>query len=164
MSLLGAMPELDDLDAHQPVEHGTLTRCEVDGQMWPCSTVETGKALAQLVNHVAEVEMIDVGWSIAARTPEQLDPRPINGMVVGYDDDEEAGRTYRVLRWKHGAPSLRTIRARDLDPRALSMPNSSYIKDAYRRLALHVGKQSGSADGTEVRDLAYALQLAQAVA
>lgn len=159
-TLLGRLPELDDIDDHQPVEFGTLTRCEVDGQLWPCSTIETAKALAALDTEL--LEMVDVGWTIWERVPMQMDPRPKGGIVAGYTDDEEAGRVYTVLDWKHGRPIIRKIAARDVDHLAIGMPNSRNRIAAYRQLCRHVGKQTGSADGTEVRDIAMALALCQA--
>lgn len=158
--LLGRVPELDDLDDHQPVEFGTLTRCEVDGQLYPCSTIERAKALAEV--DVALLEMVDVGWTVWERVPMQMDPRPKGGIVAGYTDDEDAGRVYTVLDWKHGRPIIRKIAARDVDPHGIGMPNSRNRIAAYRQLCRHVGKQTGSADGTEVRDIAMALALCQA--
>lgn len=158
--LLGRLPELDDIDDHQPVEFGTLTRCEVDGQLYPCSTIERAKALAEV--DVALLAMIDVGWTVWERAPMQMDPRPKGGIVAGYTDDEEAGRVYTVLDWKHGRPITRKIAARDVDPHGIGMPNSRNRIAAYRQLCRHVGKQTGSADGTEVRDIAMALALCQA--
>lgn len=158
--LLGRVPELDDIDDHQPVEFGTLTRCEVDGQLYPCSTIERAKALAEV--DVELLEMVDVGWTIWERVPMQMDPRPKGGIVAGYTDDEEAGRVYTVLDWKHGRPITRKIAARDVDAGLIGMPNSRNRIAAYRQLCRHVGKQTGSADGTEVRDIAMALALCQA--
>ncbi len=161
-TLLGRLAELDDIDDHQPTEFGTLTRCEVDGQLWPCSTIETAKALAELDTEL--LEMVDVGWTIWERVPMQMDPRPKGGIVAGYTDDEDAGRVYTVLDWKHGRPIIRKIAARDVDHLSIGMPNSRNRIAAYRQLCRHIGKQTGSADGTEVRDIAMALALAQAVA
>jgi hypothetical protein len=161
-ALLGRIPELDEVDDHQPVEHGTITRCEVDGQLYPCSTIDKARALAEL--DPALIEMIEVGWTIFARAPVQLDPRPTGGMVIGWTDDEEAGRTFTVLTSKYGAPTVRQIAARDVDPHQIGMPNSKYMRDAYRQLCAHVGKQKGSADGTEIRNIATALALAQSIA
>lgn len=158
--LLGRLPELDDIDEHVPVVHGTLTRCAVDGQLYPCSTIERAKELDAV--DVALLEMIDVGWTVWERVPMQMDPRPKGGIVAGYTDDEEAGRVYTVLDWKHGCPITRKIAARDVDPLAVGMPNSRNRIAAYRQLCRHIGKQTGSADGTEVRDIAMALALAQA--
>lgn len=158
--LLGRLPELDDVDDHQPVEFGTLTRCEVDGQLYPCSTIERAKQLAEV--DVEFLEMIDVGWTVWERVPMQLDPRPKGGIVAGYTDDEEAGRVYTVLDWKQGRPIIRKIAARDVDPHTVGLPNSRSRIAAYRQLCRHIGKQTGSADGTEVRDIAMALSLAQA--
>lgn len=158
--LLGRLPELDDIDEHQPKECGTLTRCEVDGQLYPCSTIERAKQLAAV--DVELLEMVDVGWTIWERVPMQMDPRPKGGIVAGYTDDEEAGRVYTVLDWKQGRPIIRKIAARDVDPLAVGMPNSRSRIAAYRQLCRHVGKQTGSADGTEVQNIAMALALCQA--
>lgn len=158
--LLGHVAELEEVDDHQPVEHGTLTRCEADGQMWPCATIEKAKRLADL--DVELLGMVDVGWTIWQWVPAQLDPRPTGGIVVGYTDDEEAGRTFTVVNSKHGAPAVRQLSARDVDPHAIGLPNSKSRIDMYRQLCRHVGKQKGSADGTEVRNIAMALALAQA--
>lgn len=159
-TLLGRMPELDEVDDHQPIRHGTLTRCEVDAQLWPCSTIESAKAVAELDTEL--LELVDVGWTIWERVPEQMDPKPRGGIVVGYTDDEDAGRVYTVLNWKSGAPAVRQIAARDVNHRAVELPNSKGRRDFYRQLCRHVGKQTGSADGTEVRYIAMALALAQA--
>lgn len=160
MSLLGVIRELDDLDDHQPKTFGRLTRCELDMEMFPCSALRRAKELAAV--DLELLEMVDVGWSVWARCPEQLDPRPQGGIVAGYTDDEEAGRVYTVLDWKHGRPFIRKIAARDIEPRSIGMPNSRSRIAAYRQLCRHVGKQTGSADGTEVRDIAMALALCQA--
>lgn len=160
MSLLGTIPELENVDDHQPVEHGSLTRCEVDGQLYPCATIEKAKRYASL--DVAVLEMVDVGWTVFEWVPPQLDPRPIGGIVAGYTDDEEAGRTYTVIGWKYGAPAVRKIAARDVDPQLIQMPNSRSRIATYRQLCRHVGKQTGAADGTEVRNIAMALALCQA--
>jgi hypothetical protein len=159
-TLLGRVPELDEVDDHQAVQHGSLTRCEVDAQLWPCSTIERARALAALDTEL--LELVDVGWTIWERVPMQMDPKPRGGIVVGYTDDEEEGRVYTVLNSKHGAPSVRQIAARDVDHHAIGMPNSRNRIAAYRQLCRHVGKQTGSADGTEVRDIAMALALCQA--
>jgi hypothetical protein len=159
-ALLGHIPELDEVDDHQPVEHGTLTRCEVDGQMWPCSTIEKARTLAGV--DVALLEMVDVGWTVWERVPVQMDPRPKGGIVAGYTDDEDAGRVYTVLDWKAGRPIVRKIAARDVDHQAIGLPNSRSRIAAYRQLCRHVGKQTGSADGTEAQDIAMALALCQA--
>jgi hypothetical protein len=157
-TILGNVPELDEVDDHQPKVYGSLTRCEVDGQLYPCSTVVTAKALALL--DVAILEMVDVGWTIFVRVPVQLDPRPMGGIVVGYTDDEDKGRTYSVLTWKHGAPTTRQIAARDVDPHQIGLPNSKSMREAHRQLCAHVGKQTGSVDSTEIRNIATALALA----
>lgn len=159
-ALLGIIPELDEVDDHQPVEYGALTRCGLDGQMWPCSTIERARALAAV--DVVLLEMVDVGWTVWERVPVQMDPRPKGGIVAGYADDEEAGRVYTVLDWKHGRPAIRKIAARDVDTAAVGLPNSRNRIAAYRQLCRHVGKQTGSADGTEIRDIAMALALCQA--
>jgi hypothetical protein len=159
-TLLGRIPELDEVDDHQAVVHGTLTRCEVDSQIWPCSTVEKARALAGLDTEL--LEMVDVGWTVWERVPMQMDPRPRGGIVAGYTDDEDAGRVYTVLNWKHGAPAVRQLAARDVDHTSIAMPNAKSRRDFYRQLCRHVGKQTGSADGTEVRHIAMALALAQA--
>lgn len=160
MSLLGVITELDDIDDHQPVEYGTLTRCEVDGQLYPCAKIERARALAAV--DVELLEQVDVGWSIWERVPAQLDPKPKGGIVAGYTDDEEAGRVYTVLDWKHGRPITRKIAARDIDTGLIGLPNSRNRIAAYRQLCRHVGKQTGTADGTEVLDIAMALALCQA--
>jgi hypothetical protein len=158
-ALLGRLPELDDVDDHQAVTHGTLTRCEVDAQLWPCSTVERARALSELDTEL--LELVDVGWTLFERVPEQLDPRPRGGIVAGYTDDEDEGRVYTVLGWKHGAPAVRRIAARDVNHEAIELPNSRSQIAAYRQLCRHVGKQTGSGDSTEVRYIAMALGLAQ---
>lgn len=159
-ALLGSIPELDEVDDHQPKEYGTLTRCEVDGQLWPCALIEKAKRLAGI--DIALLEMVDVGWSIWTWTPAQLDPRPIGGIVAGYTDEEEAGRVYTVVDWKAGRPITRKIAARDVDTGTVGLPNSRNRIATYRQLCRHVGKQTGSADGTEVLDIAMALALCQA--
>jgi hypothetical protein len=163
-TLLGRFPELDEVDDHQPVEHGTLTRCELDGQLWPCSTVETARLVTTIP--VDLLEMIEVGWFLAARYPEQMDPPPrrVRGIVAGYRDDPERGRIFTLVGASGGRPRIRELAARDVDPSMgdEARPNSMFIHNAYRSLAAHVGKQTGSADGTEVKYLAMALALAQA--
>jgi hypothetical protein len=159
-ALLGRLDELDDLEDHQAVTHGTLTRCEVDAQLWPCSTVERARALTEMDTEL--LAMVEVGWTVWERVPEQMDPRPRGGIVAGYTDDEEAGRVYTVLNWKDGRPAVRKIAARDVNHRAIGLPNSKSRIAAYRQLCRHVGKQTGSADGTEVRNIAMALALCQA--
>src|SRR4051812_33907524 len=98
-TLLGRIPELDEVDDHQPKEYGTLTRCELDGQMWPCSTVETARRIAAMP--VELLEQVDVGWFLAEHYPEQMDPPPrrVKGIVAGYRDDEERGRIYTLVNW-----------------------------------------------------------------
>lgn len=159
-TLLGRLAELDDIDDHQPAEYGTLTRCESDGQMWPCSTIEKARALAALDTEL--LELVDVGWTIWERVPMQMDPRPKGGIVAGYTDDEESGRVYTVLDWKHGRPIIRKIAARDVDHLVIGMPNSRNRIAAARQLCRHNGKQTGTADGTEALYTAMALALYQA--
>ena len=158
--LLGHVAELDDIDDHQPKEHGTLTRCELDGQLWPCAPIEKAKRLADM--DISLMEMIDVGWTVWQWAPPQLDPRPVGGLVEGYTDDDEDGRVYTVVNFHHGAPVRHKIAARDVDPQMIGLPNSKSIRDTYRQLCAHIGKRKGSADGTEVRNIAGALALAQA--
>lgn len=159
-TLLGRLADLDEIDDHHPKQHGTLTRCELDAQLWPCSTIEKAKALAELDTEL--LDLVDVGWTVWERVPVQVDPKPKGGIVAGYTDDEEEGRVYTVLDWKHGAPLVRKIAARDVDHRAIGMPNSRSRLAAARQLQRHNGKQTGTADGTEVRNAAMALALYQA--
>lgn len=160
MSLLGTIPDIDD---HEPVRHGTLTRCAVDGQLWPCAEVEEFDRLNKL--NADLLDQVDVGWFLAERYPAQLDPPPrrVKGIVAGYRDDDERGRIYTLVRLAP-RPIIRELAARDVDPGMGddALPNSMFIRSAYRGLAQHVGKQTGSADGTEVKYLAMALALAQA--
>lgn len=161
-TLLGRISELDDVDDHQPVEHGTLTRCDVDGQMWPCATVETARRIIAMP--VELLEMIDVGWFLAARYPDQLDepPRRVKGIVAGYRDDEDRGRIYTLVGTDKGRPCVRELAARDVDPNMGddALPNSLFKRNTYKALALHVGRH-GAGDSTDVKYLAMALALAQ---
>lgn len=165
-TILGHVPELDEVDDHQPKQFGTLTRCELCMELYPCSTIETAKAMAAAP--VALLEMVDVGWFVAERYPAQLDPPPrrVRGIVAGYRDDEERGRIYTLVNADSGRPAIRELAARDVDPNMGddALPNSKYVRSAYRHLAAYVGKQTGSADGSDVRYLAMALALSQAVA
>lgn len=165
-TLLGRIPELDEVEDHQPVEHGTLTRCELDGQLWPCSTVETARLVTTIP--VDLLELVDVGWFLAERYPEQMDPPPrrVKGIVAGYRDDPERGRIFTLVGATGGRPRIRELAARHVDPRMGddALPNTAFIRNAYRHLAAHVGKQTGSADGSESRYLMMALALCQAVA
>lgn len=161
MTLLGTIPDVSD---HYGETHGTLTRCALDGQLWPCSAIDEAKRL--LDAPVELLEMIDVGWFLAERYPEQLDPPPrrVKGIVAGYRDDEECGRIYTLVDGVGGRPRIRELAARDVDPHMGddALPNAKYIRSAYRFLAAHVGKHTGSGDGSEVKHLAMALALAQA--
>jgi len=163
-TLLGRIPELDEVDDHQPKEYGTLTRCGLDGQMWPCSTIETARRVA--ATPVELLELVDVGWFLAARYPEQLDepPRRVKGIVAGYRDDEDRGRVYTLVSSDRGYPCVRELAARDVDPNMGddALPNSKFIRSTYRFLAAQVGKRAGTGDGSDVKYLAMALALAQA--
>jgi len=160
VNLLGTLPDIDD---HEPVQYGTLTRCFVDGQLYPCASVEEFDRLNKL--NAELLSLVDVGWFLAARYPDQLDPPPrrVRGVVAGYRDDDERGRIYTLVSVDRGRPCIRELAARDVDPNMGddALPNSAFIRGTYRMLAAHVGKQTGTADGTEVRHLAMALALAQ---
>lgn len=165
-ALLGRIPELDRVDDHQPKTFGTLTRCEECMEMYPCSTIETARRISLIP--VDLLELIDVGWFVAAAYPDQPEPPPrrIKGIVAGYRDNEEQGRVFTLVSSSKGRPCIRELAARDVDPNMGSdaLPNTKYIRTAYRSLAAHVGKQTGSADGTESRYLMMALALCQSVA
>lgn len=162
VSLLGTLPDVDD---HQPATYGTKTRCELDMELWPCSAIEAAQRLTAVP--VELLEIVDVGWFLAEWYPDQLDPPPrrVRGIVAGYRDDDERGRIYTLVSADRGRPQIRELAARDVDPHMGddALPNSAFIRAAYRHLAAHVGKQTGSADGTEVKHLAMALALAQAI-
>ena len=162
-TLLGRVAELDEVDDHQAVQHGTLTRCEVDAQLWPCSTVETARRISAMP--IELLELVDIGWFLAERYPDQMDepPRRTKGIVAGYRDDEERGRIFTLVSAVAGRPRIRELAARDVDPNMGedALPNSKYIRSAYRSLAAHVGKHAGAGDGTDVKYLAMALSLAQ---
>ncbi len=162
-ALLGRLSDLDDLEDHQPKTFGALTRCEACMELYPCSMAERAKAAASAPGEL--LEQVEVGWFLAARYPDQLDPPPnrIRGIVAGYRDDDERGRIFTLIRWKHGLPCVRELAARDVDPHMGddALPNAVFIRNTYRGLAAHVGKRTGTADGTEVKYLAMSLALAQ---
>lgn len=160
-SLVGTIPDAAD---HEPVVYGTITRCAVDGQMWPCADVELFERLSQI--DLALIELVDVGWHLSARYPPQLDPPPhlVHGAVIGYHDDDDAGRTFSLLSFRGPRPIIRDLSAREVDWQVAQLPNSAFLRDAYRRLAAVVGKAKGTADPSEVRYLTLALMLAQSIA
>ncbi|MCA1571959.1 MAG: hypothetical protein LC798_16940 [Chloroflexi bacterium] len=159
------IPDPPDVSDHEPGETkvGSRYRCAACDEFHPCSTIEKALAYLPTPDQLEALAMVDVGWSVERRTADPLRPRIPRGLVVGYRDDPDLGRTFTVLRFKGGFPTYDRIDAIDIAVEFVGPPNSKSTRDAYRGLAEWVGKRSGTADENEPRALATALALAQTV-
>lgn len=149
---------LPDADDHVPALMAGRTRCEACGEAWPCRTAALQPADPGVMGR-AIAEMIDVGWGVWQRAPEASDYEVSGGVVVGWTDDDEGRRTFRVLGFKQGRPITRAMAAWNVNVEASSLPNSASLRQAARQVARHVGARKGMAESAEVDLLSTALTL-----
>lgn len=158
------LPDPPDVSDHFPgdVKVGSRYRCAECGEFIPCSALLAAEAWPT-PDQVRALEMVDVGWSIEQRTADPLRPRVVKGIVIGFEDDDERGRIFTIIRFRQGTPWFDPIPAIEVEPNFIGPPNVAFSRSTYRDLAAWVGKRTGTADEREVRALTNALVLAQTV-
>lgn len=159
-----------DVSDHVPVfalYHGGVhrLRCEVCGYLWPCPDVSgRTRALEPEERELIEVLDIGIGFSIYDRGASEAGREVIpGGVVIGWTDDEGEGRTYTVLDFHRGRARFDRLRADDIDPATVGMPNTATIRNYVRQLAREAGAGKGALTPADVELIEHAFTLTRAL-
>lgn len=132
-------------------EDAPFTRyCLACAQMWPCQerlvAIVAPPPLPRRDLEAGEDALllrIGMYWHVEGVEGARYHQRA-GGTVVGYDDDDEGGRTYRVLRWHHGRPLTIGLPSTDVEPAGCREVDVFTLADHAVALAQYVGTRPGT--------------------
>lgn len=157
-----------DVSDHEPggLDPQGHQRCATCGYRWPCPDVRAQvPELDDDEKLLLEIADIGIGHTIWKRDLGS-DSNIAGGVVIGWVEDDDEGdivRTYLVLDFPQARPAWHRIRADEIEPATVGLPNTMTIRGYARRLAGVIHKQKGVVSSEEIDHAETVLTLLRSI-